>query len=179
MQRVIIVLISIIFLSSCACLKKNVDINNGIILTEANLLLLDGKYKRFSKQQDKNNNNGDLYWNFFDRGQNLSESRDFFEIKVIDKKNISISYIDGCETIKSKTMKGKIKNGYFEFQRKYLFIPAIYVNVYRDSKFRIRLSNEKDLLTDYKQITIGTAIFIIPFYEKNEGSDMIFKRIQK
>jgi len=178
MKQITFVLISAIFISSCACLKKNVDTSNSIILTEKNLTLLDGKYERFSKQQDKNKNDGDLYWNFFDRGQNRNDSIEFFELKVIDKNRILVLYIDGNDTIKSKTMKGKIKSGYFEFKRKYLFIPGIYVNLYRDSKFRIRLSNDNNLIADYKQIAFGTAIFIIPFYEKNQGNNMIFKRIE-
>ena len=175
MKQIAFVFIFAIILSSCSCLKKNYHIRNGIMLTESNLTLLDGKYERFSDQ--KNNNNNDLYWNFFDRGQNESNNSEFFVLKVIDKKRMLVSYIDDNDIAKSKIMKGGIKGGYFELKRKYLFIPGIFVNVYRDSKFRIKLSNDYNLMADYIQITFGTGFFIIPFYEKNEGYNMIFKRI--
>ena len=173
-MKIIFVFSCTIFLSSCSCLKTTVDNNNGITLTESNLTLLNGKYERLSAQS--NDNSGDLYWTFFDRGHCMGSG--FFELKVINKNKISVSYIEGNDTIKSKNKKGKIKNGYFEFRRKYFFIPGIFVNLYRDSKFRIKPSNDNDLLTDYKQISFGTSMFIIPFYEKLKENNMIFKQIE-
>ena len=165
-----------LFLFSCSCLKENFEDTNRLILTETNLLLLNGKYERISIQSNKDTSCGDLYWNFFNEGYNRKENSDFFEIKVVDIKKIRITYIDGNDTIKSKNMKGKLKDGYFEFNRKHLFIPMVFVNVYRNSKFRIGLSNDNNLVTDYKQITFGTAIFVYPIYEKKEENNIIFKR---
>jgi len=157
-------------------LKTNVYNSDSVVLTASNLTLLDGKYERFSKQQGTNA--GDLYWAFFDRGYNHRGNTEFFELKVINKNKLKVLYIDEYETIKDKIMKGEIKNGYFEFKRKYLFIPAVYVNLYRDSKFRIRLTKDNNLLADYNQISFGTFVVIVPFYENEKANNMIFKRIE-
>jgi hypothetical protein len=178
MKPIIFILLFTLFLSSCSSLKKSINSDGRIILTESNLTLLDGKYERESVQLNKDSFHGNLYWNFFDRGYNRKRATDFFELTVIDNENILVSYIDGNESVKSRNMKGKIKDGYFEFKRKHLFIPMIFVNMYRDSKFRIGISNDNDLTTDYKQITFGTAFVLFPFYEKKEENNMIYKRIE-
>lgn len=181
------------FLSSCSCFTKSVDNNNGITLTASNLTLLNGKYERKSTIISNNSLNSlnvkDLHWNFFansysyifsnnSRGLNVKDSTQFIEIKVINKNKILVSHINMGDTLISKTMKGKIKRGYFEIKRKYLFIPTVVVNLYSDSKFRITLSNDNNLLTDFKQISFGTTYFIFPFYERIKGKNVIFKRIE-
>ena len=176
MKHFIFILLLALFSSSCSCLKKNFDSRNSIALTEANLILLDGKYERLSTQQGKNA--GDLYWDFFDKGYNSRGNTEFFELKVLNKHKLSVLYIDGNEIVKDKIVKGKIKSGYFELKRKYLFIPMIFVNLYRDSKFRIRLTNDMNLLADYKQISFGTIVFLVPFYEKEQETNIIFQRIE-
>ena len=186
MKQIIPLFLLIIFLTSCSCLKKNVE-NNGIILTESNLTLLNGKYERKSTQTLTDSISvGDLYSNFYAnsyifgeaKGLNHKSDTDFFELKVINKNKILVSYIDGNDTIRSEIVKGKIRNGYFELKRKYLFLPIILANVYSDSKFRIKPSHSGDLITDYKRIDFGTFYFVIPFYFKEEKYNTIFKRIE-
>lgn len=187
MKKIISILLLTMLFTSCSCLKKSID-SNGIILNESNLTLLNGKYERKLEQLNENSSSiGDLDWIFFsnsysnifkeDKGLNLNSNTDFFELKVIDKNKILVSYIDGNDTIRSKIRKGKIKNGYFEFKRKHLFLPFILTNFYRDSKFRIKLSHNGDLVTDYNQISFGTVYFIIPFYDKEKEYNLIFKRV--
>ena len=176
------------FLFSCSCLKKVENNSNGTVLTESNLTLLDGWYERKSKDYLR----GDLCWIFFSSSyshlfdHNCYEFKgefDFFELKVINKNKILVSHIhmmnDTLSFLSSKIMKGKIKDGYFEYRRTHLFLPVILTNVYRDSKIRIKLSNDENLLMDFKQITFGTGFFIIPFYERETENDMIFRRIEK
>jgi len=177
MKQNILILLFAIFSSSCSCLKTNYNSSNSIVLTESNITLLEGKYERFSTQQG--NNAGDLYWTFFDRGYNSRGNTEFFELIVINKNKLKVLYVDEYEVIKDKVMKGRIKNGYFEFKRKYLFIPGIFVNLYRDSKFRIRLTKDNNLLADYKQISFGTSYVIIPFYENEKENNMIFMKFYK
>lgn len=178
------------FLFSCSCLKKGVvNDSNEIILTESNLTLLDGKYKRKSISLSEDSIPvGDLYWDFYGNsyshifgnndGLNIKSDMDFFELKVIDKNKISVLYLNGNDTIKNEIAKGKIKNGYFEFKRRYLFLTIIFTNLYRDSKFRIKLSKNKDLITDYREISWGTFYIIIPFYDNKKEYNVIFKRIE-
>lgn len=189
MKQIAFLFLYTMLLSSCSCLKKGVNNNNEIILTESNLTLLNGKYERKSVQLSKDSlPKGDLYWNFYansyshifgnDKDLNLKNDTAFFELKVIDKNKISVLYMNGNDTIKCEIAKGKIKNGYFEFKRKYLFFSIIFANLYRDSKFRIKLSPDNDLITDYKEISFGTFFIIIPFYDKEIEYNVTFKRIE-
>ena len=189
MRQFIIIFIFAMFFSSCACLKKSVD-NNGIFLTESNLTLLNGKYQRKSVQINKDSLSvGDLYWNLFANSYsfalatevevlNLKNDVDFIGLKVINKNKILVSYINESDTLAYRIMKGEIKNGYFEFKRKYLIIPMIFSNVYKNSKFRIGLSTDNNLMGDYKSITLGTVIVLFPIYDKVSENDMIYKRIE-
>ena len=191
MRQITIVLIFAKLLSSCVCLKNN---NNSerIILTESNFTLINGRYERKSTQLDKYSFPiGDLYWNFFQnvqweifsnydesRGLNHKSDSDFFELEIIDKNKILVSYIDDTDTLKSKILKCKIKNGYFVFRKRYLFIPMVFTNLYRNSQFRIGLSNDNNLRGDFKQLSFGTFLILFPFYEKINESDMEYKRLK-
>ena len=188
-RKFTIIFFFVTLLSSCACLKTNISNNDRVILSESNLTLLNGKYGRKSIQQDKDSLSiGDLYWNLFansysflfgnEKGLNIKSDVDFIEIKIVNKNIIMASYINENDTLISKIMKGKIKNGYFELKRKCLIISIIFTNLYRSSKFRIGLSNSNNLMADYKQISFGTLIILYPFYEKKLENDMEYKRIE-
>ena len=185
MKQVTIFLLFLL-LSSCSSLRKKADNSDHIILTETNLTLLDGRYERKSVQLNKDSAHGDLYWNLFantysfgnEKGLNLKGDTNFVQLKVINEKRILVSHINGNEILTSKIMKGKIKDGYFEFRRIYLFIPMVFVNVYRDSKFRVGLLEDNNLTADFKQISFGTSFVIFPFHEKIEQENKIFKRIK-
>ena len=177
MKQITITFLFVTLLSSCVCLKNNTNNSDRIILSESNLTLLDGRYKKRSVQLGRDSLPvGDLYWNFFQntysgvfgsgfdealKGLNNKSDSDFFELKVIDKNKLLVSYIDGNNTITSKILKGKIKNGYFVFRKKYLFVPLIVTNFYKNSQFRIGLSNDNNLKGDYKEIMFGTLMCII------------------
>lgn len=167
-----------LFLLSCSSLRRAVDNDNRIILTESNLTLLNGKYENLS-QIDKNPSLGNLYSDLLERGYNNEPDTGFIELKVIDKKRIKVSYIIGNRVIKSKTMRGKLKDGYFAFKRRYFFISIILSTFYKDTKYRIGLSKDNNLISDYVQISLGAAYVVIPYYEKNKQNNMIFLRINK
>jgi len=188
MRQITTIFFATIFLSSCACLKKNID-NNRISLTESNLTLLDGKYVRKSLPQGKDSVIGDLFTNFFadsysyhfrnsDMGLNLKSDVDFLELKVINKNRILVSYINENDTLASKIIKGKIKNGNFELRRRYFIVPMVFTNLYRNSKFRIGLSNDNNLIGDYKTISFGTVMVLFPFVDNNSENNMIYKRTE-
>jgi len=153
------------------------------MLSEENLTLLDGSYRRYSEHQNEGSLQGDLYWNLFSDlllyllsiSYEVGGDSIFIELKVINKNKIFVSHKISNDTYASKTMKGKIKDGYFEFRRKYLFIPMVIVNLYRTSKFRIGISKDYYLITDFKQLSLGTTYLIIPFSEKKNENNIIFK----
>jgi hypothetical protein len=174
--RKVLLLISIIILfSSCYTLRNNVKHEDFIELTTLNIGLLNGRYEVNSiVNQDSVISN--LYWNIFDRGYNKKNSIEYIKLRVINNKKISVTHFDGDSIVREKTFKGKISDGYFQFKKKQLIIPAIFVNLYRSRVFRIGLKENKNLTADYHEISLGTTVFIFPFCDKKQESNVEFKR---
>lgn len=185
-----VIIVFVTLLTSCASLKKNVDTGNRIILTDSTLGLIEGRYERESVQLDKDSfPSADLYWNLYantysfilgnDKGLNQKGDTNFIELKVVNKNKILSVYTSGSEVLTSKVLKGKVKNGYFVFRRKYLFLPFVFANIYRNSKFRIGLLNDMNLIADYKEVGFATIYVILPDFRNISENDMIFKRIKR
>lgn len=189
-MRLSIIIVFVTILTSCASLKKSVDTGNRIWITDTTLRLIEGRYERKSVQLQKDSFPvADLYWNLYantysftfgnDKGLNQKSDTNFIELKVVNKNEILAVYTSGSEVLISKVLKGKVKNGYFVFRRKYLFLPFVVANIYRNTKFRIGLLNDMNLIADYKEIGFATIYVIIPDFRNISESDMIFKRIKE
>jgi len=167
--------IFICFLSSCATLKSDQFVDNQIKLTKDNIELLNGKYSRESITI-LNKQSGDLFWNFYTRGYNVgADSLCFVDIKVVDEKHLIVTLLKNDSIVKSKTLKGKIEDGYFEMRQRKFIVPAVFFNIFRTTKFRVGLLESKNLTTDYKQISWGTGYIIFPFYVKETEPDFEYK----
>lgn len=182
-------------MSSCASLKNTVINDNGIKLSESNLTLLNGKYVRKPINDDYErkglilDEDKDLFHFFFGNTyssffcSSCKDGGDFIELEVLNKEKILVSfpYVNhsGKKTVKSKILKGKLQNGYFEFNRNAMLMPFGLLNLYANSKHRIKLSNENDLIFDYVQVTSGTVYVIFPMCNKIEINNIRFKRIEK
>jgi len=184
------IIIVFVTLTSCASLKKSVDTGNRIVLTDSTLSLIEGRYERESVQLEKDSFPvADLYWNLYantysfifgnDKGLNQKGDTNFIELKVLNKNEILAVYASSSEILTSKVLKGKVKNGYFVFKRKYLFIPFVFANIYRNTKFRIGLLNDMNLIADYKEIGFATFYVILPDFRNISENDMIFKRTKE
>ena len=169
-----ILLISV--LASCASLKSDKNVNGQINLTKENLTLLNGNYSRKPLNQSENWK-GDLFWSFYTKGISGVDSLCVAKITVIDEKNLKVTLIENDKVLKSKILKGKLKNGYFEMNRRVFFIPAVFLNVFRTTKFRIGILDNKNLTTDFKEIAFGTGFFIIPFFNKDKEFDFEYKKV--
>jgi len=163
---------------SCSSLKLCVQNEDKIELSQSNINLLNGKFANDSFL-NKDSIQGSLYWNFFDRGHNSKDSVEYIKLEVLNTKKIKVSYFDGDTIVRSKVLKGKIRNGYFEFHKKYLIIPALYVNVFRNRSFRISILTNGNLITDYNQVSFGTGFFIIPFYENVKEFNVEFMGLKE
>ena len=187
MRQITIIFFYTIFLSSCACLKKEVN-ENRIPLAESNLTLLDGKYERKSLPRSTDSLFIDLYSTLYadlyshHLGNKiwiqLKNDTSFLELKVINKNRIRVSYMNESDIIDSKIMKGKIKNGYFEFRRRYFIVPIVILNLFRNSKTRIGLLNDNNLIVDGRNIAFGTIMVLFPFFHNDYEQDIIFQRIE-
>ncbi|MDH7462972.1 hypothetical protein QEG73_16875 [Chitinophagaceae bacterium 26-R-25] len=174
-------LLSILFLCqtlllfSCACLTKTVDNENRIPISSANLNDLNGTFKNNSRI-GKDSIKGVLYSDIFDFGYNPKDSINFFEFKAVASNKLLVTYWDNNQIKKQKTFTGKFDNGYFVFKRKYLVIPAVMVNLYRNRKFRVGLLKNGNLITDYKQISLGSFYVILPYFDKHKEYNIEFEK---
>ena len=104
--------------TSCASLKSDKFVDGQIELTKQNLNLINGIYTRNPINQSEKWK-GDLFWNFYTRGYNVgADSLCAVELKVVDERRLNVTIMKNDSIIKSKVLKGKIKNGYFEMKRR-------------------------------------------------------------
>lgn len=170
-------LLIISIFNSCATLKSDKLVDGQIKLTNENLNLLNGKYSRISTSETESET-GDLFWNLYTKGYNVGEKKLCnVELKVIDEKKIEVSLMKNDSLIKSKILKGKIKNGYFEFKKRTFILPTIFLNTFRTTKFRVGILENSNLTTDYSQVSFGTGFVIIPFYEKENEPNFEYGKV--
>ena len=155
----------LLLISSCATFKSNEVLKNKIELTKENLHLVNGTY-------ENNESEGagylDYFWGSFFKNKEskfiyhmeLEENPCYYiTLKVIDKKKIYATLYVNETLIKSYIIEGRIKNGYFEQNRKVYIIPAILLNQYHSSKFRIGLLKNNNVITDSKKIEFSNYYF--------------------
>jgi len=183
--EIIILFLGLFFLSSCSSLKNCIDNPDRIVLDNSNYKLIEGKYS-IKSIDDKGSfgldsyilgNNLSYLFKRYDK-DNRSESSHYVEFEFVDEKTLNVTYIENSGTLKTKKIKGKLKNGYFEFKRNHLIIPIILANLFRNRQFRIGLLNNGNLITDFNEISFGTFIVIIPFFENSKDFDVEFERIE-
>lgn len=173
-----LIIIGLMLFTSCSTLRRAYENNEITDLTADNIEILNGKYldEPFFKS---NPSHGDLHWYLFDRGYNFKDSIKYIEFKSISPKRILVRSFDGETLVKEKAFKGKIKDGYFVFNKRYLLIPALFMNVYRDRQIRIGKLKNKNLITDYNQVTFGTGLFVFPFFENRKEFNVEFGRLEQ
>ena len=189
MKQISIIFLSALLLSSCASFRNAPDNANRVMLTESNLSLLNGRYERPSVQLcERSHPVADLYVNIFFNlysyqfgryGEfRLKRAGDFVELEVIDNNRILVSLINGEEVLAYRIFSGRIRRGYFEFRRNHFFLPLIIANVYRNTRFRMTLSYENNLITDFRERGFATFFVIIPAPLNRAESDIEFRRIE-
>ena len=178
MKNLLFLFSTVIVFSSCSSLRKCHKNPDLIEITETNYELLNGTYTDDSFQ-NKDSIKGNLHWDFFDRGYNNVNLTEHIKLTMINEKTIRVNYYDGDSIVRTKEFNGKIKDGYFNLKRKYFIMPALYVNAFRNRKFRIGILSNNNLITDYHQILFGTVFFLYPVGENVKEYDVEFERINK
>ncbi len=154
---------------SCATFKENKIIENKIDLNNKNLKLINGTYKINKNQKPYYL---DYFWGAFYTmkewkavyNMKLKKAPSYFiTLKAVNENTIYATLKVNNNFLKSYIIRGKIKNGYFEQNRQYYFIPALIFNEFYSYKFRIGLLKNYDLITDCKKIDFGTVYFFSSF----------------
>ena len=171
-----------IFLS-CASFKDNIRSEDLVELKESNLNLLNGIYQN---NDEKRPSPLEYSWGSFYKMREYSSVYElvyeqkkpyFISLKVINKKKIEIKVIVDGRILKSYIIKGQLKDGYFEQNRKMFIIPLLILNVYHSSKFRIGLHENGNTVTDFKKYDFGTYYFINPHNNNETYMNIEHKRI--
>lgn len=160
---------------SCTSFKTVEDNKEKIFLTKENIKLLDGIYlnntevKVFPMDYFWGKNYKDKEYQSVYKQVYEQKKPYFIKLKAINKKQIHISiYVDN-EILKSFILKGKLKNGYFEQNRKIYIIPMVIFNMYHNSKFRIGKLKSENLVTDYNEKSY--AQYMLKF--KNNSQNLV------
>jgi len=96
----------------------------------------------------------------------------------LNKNKIKAELKVNNNILKTYTIKGKIKNGYFEQNRKGYILPALLMNEFHSYKFRIGLLNTTTIIiTDFKKVNFGTVYFFSPFNDSESKYNLKHIRI--
>ena len=170
----ILFLISLL-IASCSTLKTAQLTNDLISLDEYNMNKINGTYNRLSNDSTYSNAS-DLFWLFAMKGINTDEKENLVSFNVIDERHIEVKLIQNDSTIYSRISKGKLKNGLFEFNRRVKFLPIIVATIYFDSKTRIGILNNGDLIVDAKSMEYGLTMFVLPLGGSDKRYNSVFER---
>jgi hypothetical protein len=169
------ILFIFLLFSSCSTLKSITESNDCEKLDKSTLSLINGAYNRFSMDSIFSNAN-DLFWLFSMKGHNIDRNEDFVKLSVIDERHIEITLIKKDSIIYIRTLKGKLKDNAFEFNRRIKFYPVIVATIYMDSKTRIRLLKNGNLIIDAKSMQYGLTFFVLPLGGSEKEYNSIFER---
>lgn len=168
---------------SCATLKNAPAAANRVELTADNLHLINGTY------QNNTTNTAyasEFFWGSFFRKKesDATYSKDskeklpfFITLKAINKKRINATVTVNDSVLKTIKIRGRIRNGYFEQNRKMHVIPTAILNVVYSSKFRIGLLSNSNITTDFKKVEVGTVYFFQPFNNNITSYNLEHKKI--
>jgi len=179
-EKIPLLLLICITLNSCASFKHHQIRQDQTYLNSENIHLLNGSF-----QNNKKNTPRSYFWGsyittkYFDVLRKIKDKTILVNLKVLNNKKIEVKIVADNTVLKSYVIKGKIKKGYFEQRRKLYLIPALLYNEYHNSKFRIGLLNDNNIVSDFKNIEFGTVYFVQPFNSGYSNSDVIHERILK
>jgi hypothetical protein len=109
--------------------------------------------------------------------RNLPGKNDFMRLSVIDGKHIKASLLVNNEVVKTKIIKGRIINNYFESHTSHFKFRFI-INIYEQQSSRLTLSNVRELYVDINRGGGAFLIFMpIPLsFASDNGYNLKFKR---
>lgn len=164
-------------LLSCIPLKDHVVDKREVKLNRDNLSILEGEYKIWSVD-----GKALLPYLINDcsfNGNNWPDSCDKVILTLLNKRKLKIRIIDSGTEVKSKILKGKIKNGYFETSTTELDPFWMIIIGVHHNKIRLGYLKNENLLIDYSTTHLGLLLFM-PFEgSESMGNNVEFKKINK
>lgn len=174
-MRLIIGFTIILLLSSCASFSDKIVKENKQALSENDLSKMEGKFELFPdlKYDEKGNEQGidsqeskaRYNLNYFVKSQKkeyVFSNSYIVEVKLLDKKRLQFITKKEDSIIENVELAGKLKNGFFYLDNKYLKrngIPYL-AGGYDNHKTRIGLSKDDGLLVNYAYDNSGAILFM-------------------
>ena len=103
----------------------------------------------------------------------------YVNLSVIDDRHLKATLYTDNKKVKSKTIKGRINNNYFEFHKTHITLKYVII-IWAQQTNRIALSPEGDLYLDTNRGAVGFLLIIpIPFSGSSMDTyNLKFKRIK-
>jgi len=171
-----LLLIPSLFLASCiTTLKPTTPNDSRLPINKTSITKLNGDYNTRSK----NNSVISLDW-ALTFNKDISVRSQIIPSKVtiaaIDERHIKVMLYNGDSLIKTRVIKGKIKDDYFTFKQRSISPFWFIINGFGKNKTRLGLLNTGDLIVDSRSVIVATLI-ILPFSGgRKEEYNMIFNK---
>lgn len=179
----IFVIISVVTgFSSCAIFKplplKPVDNTQPIqIIGQNSLRQFNGVYELRSADSNSNTLEYTFTYKSLYNLQQLPGYNDYIQLSSIDERHISATLFVNDKIVKSKKIKGKVKNNYFEFHSNCFSLKYIFF-LYRKQTNRLAISKEGDLFLDTNKGGVG-FLLIVPIPLSGSSIDMYNLRFKR
>ena len=110
--------------------------------------------------------------------ENVPDAGDYLTLKVLSEKKIEVSVFQDDQLIRTKILKGKIKDNYFVFRKRRVLLFWLVINGIRIQKSRIGVLKNGNLILDNS----GGGILLLVLLPINAASDefhnLEFKKIE-
>ncbi|MEO5946423.1 MAG: hypothetical protein ABIP79_06365 [Chitinophagaceae bacterium] len=104
---------------------------------------------------------------------------DKINLKFVGNKRLKVTIYKSGEIVKSKTVKGRLSNGYFTFRNAGFYLnPPFYLllNGYGLSKSSIALSEQSDLIISTYGYGVLLLVIVPTFATSGEEHNKVFRR---
>jgi len=178
-KLIFIIFILLIVFSSCSSLKFSAITDNHVELNANNINLINGCYHRFPIDSFRGNDARNLHRLFSLKVLDFQPEDAYVRLEIIDERHIKYELVEIDSVIYSKVLKGKLINGEFEFNWRAKILPIIVATIYSDSKVRLGVLENGNLIIDAKCMEYGLVYFILPtFPGADKDYDQEFERIK-
>ncbi|MFC0777765.1 hypothetical protein [Flavobacterium sp. HJSW_4] len=174
-MRLVIGFTIVLLLSSCASFSDKIVKENKQALSENDLSKMEGKFELFPDLKydergneqtiDSQESKARYNLNYFVKSQKkeyVFSNSYIVEVKLLDKKRLQFITKKEDSIIENIELGGKLKNGFFYLDNKYLKrngIPYL-AGGYDNHKTRIGLSKDDGLLVNYAYDNSGAILFM-------------------
>lgn len=168
--------IFLIFLCSCTGLKNVQDRPNIHTLTEQKISTLDGRYGIFTSDSATTTLDNALTLKKYWWKDWTGKDKYHLSIKAKDARHIDIEVYKENVLLDKKTVKGKIKDGYFVIKPKKVLFFYFLLNGYGQATTRLGFDTSGNLIVDAHTLKLSTLLFIPLAGDRHKEYGLIFPR---